>query len=245
MVESMFEHLETTPLANRAREAILEAILSERFDGDRLPSEEGLGKMLNVSRTTIRTALHGLERDGIITRRRAVGTTINRHVGPDMLALQRLVGFDWLLREKGHKVQVKTSWKRGPAPPELAAVFGLEAGEECCLTEKLYFADTKLAIYIRDLISWTEITSELEKKIPASMFEFSTRYCRHQIDHAVVQIAPVVKRAGATKLELPTGEAFARLHEHHYSSVGEAVAYSVIDVDDRFIRFEVFRRQQG
>jgi GntR family transcriptional regulator len=242
----MFARLENTPLANRAREAILEAILSERFDGDRLPSEEELGKMLNVSRTTIRTALHGLEQDGIITRRRAVGTTINRHVGPDMLALQRLVGFDWLLREKGHKVRVKTSWQRGGAPPELAEIFELEAGEECCLTEKLYFADGQLAIYIRDLISWNEISSELDRKIPASMFEFSTLYCRNQIDHAVVQIAPVVKRdAETTKLELAEGEAFMRLYEHHYSSTRHAVAFSVIDADDRFIRFEVFRRQQS
>jgi GntR family transcriptional regulator len=246
MNESMFVRLENAPLANRAREAILEAILSERFDGDRLPSEEELGKMLNVSRTTIRTALHGLEQDGIITRRRAVGTTINRHVGPDMLALQRLVGFDWLLREKGHKVQVKASWKRGPAPAEMAEIFELEAGEECCLTEKLYFADGKLAIYIRDLISWSEISSELDKKIPASMFEFSTRYCSEQIDHAVVQIVPMVKRdAETTKLELDQGEPFARLYEHHYSGARHAVAFSVIDVDDRFIRFEVFRRQQS
>ncbi|MEA2270551.1 MAG: GntR family transcriptional regulator, partial [Solirubrobacteraceae bacterium] len=70
MAVDAMDRLETTPLAERAREAILSAILSERFDGDRLPSEDELGKMLNVSRTTIRTALHSLERDGIITRRR-------------------------------------------------------------------------------------------------------------------------------------------------------------------------------
>jgi GntR family transcriptional regulator len=72
--------------------------------------------MLNVSRTTIRTALHSLEQDGIVTRRRAIGTTINRHVGPATLALQRLVGFDWLLEEKGHKVSVDQSWERTVRP---------------------------------------------------------------------------------------------------------------------------------
>ena len=56
--------------------------------------------MLNVSRTTVRTALQGLERDGVVTRRRAIGTIINPHVRPSSLALQRLIGFDGLLAER-------------------------------------------------------------------------------------------------------------------------------------------------
>jgi GntR family transcriptional regulator len=239
------DRLETTPLAERAREAILSAILSERFDGDRLPSEDELGKMLNVSRTTIRTALHSLERDGIITRRRAVGTTINRHVGPDMLALQRLVGFDWLLREKGHEVRVDSSWLRGPAPAEFASKFRLEGGTDCCLLEKLYFAGDDLAIYVRDLVPWSEIGRDLDEEVPPSLFEFSTTYCGQPIDHAVVDLAPMVKHDDAgTKLQVEDGLPYMRLHERHFSSARTPIAFSIIDVDDRFIRFEVFRRER-
>jgi hypothetical protein len=35
-----------------------------------------------------------------------------------------------------------------------------------------------------------------------------------------------------------------RLHERHFSSARTPIAFSVIDVDDRFIRFEVFRRER-
>jgi GntR family transcriptional regulator len=245
MVNDLFERIETTPLASRAREAILEAILEERFDGDRLPAEDELARMLNVSRTTIRTALHSLERDGIITRRRAVGTTINRHIDPDVLALQRMVGFDWLLKERGHKVKVDISWSQGPAPAELAKIFDMDPEAECCLTEKLYFADGELAIFIRDLVLWSELDRALDRKIPASLFDFSARYCRHRIDHAVAHIAPMVKRdEDTTKLDVGAEEPFVRLYERHFSSTADPVAFSVIDVDDRFIRFEVFRRQQ-
>lgn len=243
-VEHSFKQLENTPLADRAREAILQAILEKRFDTGRLPSEDELGRMLNVSRTTIRTALQGLERDGIITRRRAIGTRINRHVGPPTLALQRLVGFDWLLHEKGHKVKVDMSWERAAAPADLAEVFQLPADAEYLIMEKLYFADDDAAIYIRDIVSWAELERDPESQPPASLFEFSKQYLRHPIDHAVVELAPMVKRdGGTTKLETAIGEPFMRLYERHYSRNGEPTAYSVIDADDDFIRFEVFRRE--
>jgi GntR family transcriptional regulator len=240
----MFEQLENTPLAERARGAILDAILAERFDGDRLPSEEELARMLNVSRTTIRTALHSLEQDGVITRRRAVGTTINRHVGPPMLALQQLVGFDWLLEESGHKVKADVSWERTKVPADMAKLFELDPEADYFVTLKRYYADGQLAICLRDIIPWDNLVSDIEEEPPASLFEFSRRYCREPIDHAVVAIVPMVKRKDdGTQLEMAAGEPYIRLHERHYSSGGDPIGFSVIDVDDKFIRFEVFRRR--
>lgn len=240
----MFKQLENTPLAERARTAILEAILNDGFNGDRLPSEDELATMLNVSRTTIRTALHSLEQDGIVTRRRAVGTTINRHVGPSTLALHRLVGFDWLLKEKGHQVKVDQSWARRTPPEDMAEGFQVDPGADCFVTEKLYFADGALAIFVRDLMPWEEIEREPPKSPPVSLFEFSKRHCRTPIDHAVAQIEPLVKVPdNTTRLATDAGSAFIRLHETHYSQAGERVGFSMIDIDDEFTRFEVFRRR--
>jgi GntR family transcriptional regulator len=243
-VEPLFEQLENLPLAERAREAILHAIREERFEEGRLPSEDELAKLLNVSRTTVRTALQSLEADGIVTRRRAVGTTINRHVGRNMLALQRLVGFDRLLEEKGHEVGIEVSWERAAAPDDFVTLFGIDAGTEYCVGQKLYFADGRLAIYARDAIPWTEIAHELDDgELPASLFDFAARYSRRQVADAIVEIAPTVKRgADTTKLQVADGVAFVRLHARHYGDTGDPVAYSIIDVDDRFVRFEVFRR---
>jgi GntR family transcriptional regulator len=242
--EEMLSQLDNTPLAERARETILSAILNHRFEDDRLPAEDELGKMLNVSRTTIRTALHSLEQDGIITRRRAVGTTVNRHVGPATLGLQRLVGFDWLLEEKGYKSRIDVSWRRGPIPDELAAVFRIEPGEDCYLTEKRFYADDELAIYDRDIVPWRNLRADVTEDSPAVLFAFSQANMKAPIDHAVVEVVPLVMRKGmSTKLNLSSGTPFCRLHERHYSSAGEAIAFSVIDVDDSYIRFEVFRRE--
>jgi GntR family transcriptional regulator len=235
------ERLDNTSLTERARTAILEAILDRRFKG-RLPPEDVLATMLNVSRTTIRTALQTLEEHGVITRKRAVGTTINAHVRPSALALQRLVGFDDLLREKGYEVKVEVSWSRGKSPTD---VFPVDTDEDCLLTEKSYFAGKALAIWIRDIVPWRNLTTEeLEDPLPASLFDFSRKYWKTEVDHAIAEILARTKETDAeTRLEVEECGAFTRLHETHYSSAGEPIAFSIIDVDNDFVTFEVFRRQ--
>jgi GntR family transcriptional regulator len=231
------------PLTEQARKAILEAIVDKRFD-ERLPSEEALAEMLNVSRTTIRTALQGLEQEGIITRKRAIGTTINAHVRPSTLALQRMVGFDGLLEEKGYAVDVEVRWRRRNPREDFVDAFSMEPDQDCLLTEKSYFADGKLAIYVRDAMPWSNLKDqEFAGDVPASIFEFSSSEWAVPVDHVVAEILPVVKRSNeTTKVPVKRGEAITRLHEYHYGTRGDQLAVSMVDVDTDFIHFEVFRR---
>jgi hypothetical protein len=55
-------------------------------------------------------------------RRRSVGTMINRHLDVASVALQRMVGFDWLLKEQGYSVQTQTHWSVGQCDPRLLEV---------------------------------------------------------------------------------------------------------------------------
>ena len=240
---SAVARIENVPLAERARALILQAILDKRFN-QRLPSEETLAEMLNVSRTTIRTALQGLEQDGIITRKRAVGTTINEHVRPTSLALHRMVGFDGLLREKGHEVEVEVSWRSGPAGSAAVEGLGVEPEQESLIAEKSYVADGALAIYIRDVVPWENLRDgEFDGEVPASIFEFSALEWRERVDHAVAEILPMVRKGPETTKLAVGDEPFTRLHERHYNGRGELLAVSIIDVDNRFFHFEVFRRR--
>ena len=236
------EELDNVPLVVRARTAILNAILEDRFGG-RLPAEDKLAAMLNVSRTTVRSAVQGLERDGLISRRRAIGTTINQHVGPRTLALQRLVGFDWLLKERGHEVRVDIRWERMTPPPSIQRAVPWDDPVECFATEKQYFADESLAIYLRDFIPWANLKRDsIADPLEPSVFEFSRRHCTQPITHAVVEIVPLVKtKKAGTKLPGGTNEPFIRLHETLYARDAAIVGWSFVDVEDRFIRLEVFR----
>jgi GntR family transcriptional regulator len=238
------DRLDNAPLAERARAALLEAILEKRFV-KRLPPEDVLAEMLNVSRTTIRSALQSLEEHGVISRKRAVGTTINAHIRPSSLALQRLVGFDALLTEQGYRVHSKVDWERTTPPSDAVDVFDLAPDQDCLVTSKRYFASDHVAIAVRDVVPWDTLTTEtFEEPLAASLFAFSRMYCRTPIDHAIVEIIALVKDNGqGSALSIEPGRPFTRLNETHYSAAGERVAFSVIDVDNDFVSFEVFRRE--
>jgi GntR family transcriptional regulator len=235
--------IDNVPLTERARTAILQAILEKRFDR-RLPSEEALAQMLNVSRTTIRAALQSLEQDGIITRKRAIGTTINAHVRPSALALQRMVGFDSLLREKGHDVEVKVEWERGKPSADQVKSLGVPPDQDSMLTAKSYFADGSLAIFVADVMPWAYLSDpDFDRDVLPSIFEFTGRECRKPVDHAVAEILPLVKQGKqSTRLPIKAGTPFIRLHEHHYARDGDLIAVSTVDVDSAYFHFEVFRR---
>lgn len=235
------ERLDNRLLASRARKEILEAIFDGRFT-KKLPNEDRLAEMLNISRTTVRTALQSLERDGVVTRQRAIGTLINPHVTPSSLALQRLAGFDGLLAERGYEVEVESSWRWGEPPAELPPAVPAEPGDECLLIEKSYFADGTLAMAIFDVVPRQVIAVEtLPEELDASIFAFSDRMWVSPIHHAVVGLEPLVKEGGNSRLDIADGQPFLRLHEMHYSAAGEPISYALVDIDKRYISLEVVR----
>jgi GntR family transcriptional regulator len=200
--------------------------------------------MLNVSRTTIRSALQSLEQQGIVSRKRAVGTTINQHIRPSALALQRLVGFDTLLRERGYTVRSEVSSERTTPSHSMAEVFDLSSDCQCLIMNKRYFAGEQVAIAVRDIVPRETLTTEsFEEPLPASLFGFSAAYCRTPIDHAVVEITALIKdKEQGSCLSIAPGKPFTRLNETHYTAAGVPVAFSLIDVDNAFVSIEVFRR---
>jgi GntR family transcriptional regulator len=244
--DPLVQQFDTAPLAERVRAAILEAILGEKFV-QRLPNEDVLAGMYGVSRTTIRAALQSLEIEGVVTRRRAIGTTINSHVRRSALALQRLVSFAELLKERGHEVRVEAGHHRADTPPaDLVAAFGADvpAREPAFLTDTSFYADERLAIHIRDLVPWGRLRdqSRMPEVGDPAHFDFARAYLLQPVVHAVAEIRPVVNDGERTALPVATGSAFTRLLERHYAADGSVMAVSLVDVDDDFVVFEVVRR---
>lgn len=235
-------------LTQQVLDAMIRAIRLGSFPGGRLPPEDQLAELLGVSRTTVRRALQSLEQIGVIERRPGRGTRLRQHATPDLLALHGLVPFPTLLRELGHEVTSKVSWRHVDTADE-----DLVARLDRAVTGAAYEVDVVLlangvpAVAMRerfpaDVLRQTPSEEDLQA---GSILFVSERCFRHPIDHAVASIEPCVTGADGAQdpgLELPDGRPYLALHEIFYSSEEEGLAISQVSINPEYISFSVFRR---
>jgi len=69
------------PLYSRIESLIRSKILSGQYEpGEKIPTEEEFVKHFGVSKATIRNAISGLERDGLVTRKQGKGTFVSEAI---------------------------------------------------------------------------------------------------------------------------------------------------------------------
>ncbi|MGQ9748006.1 MAG: GntR family transcriptional regulator [Candidatus Caldatribacteriaceae bacterium] len=108
--------------------------------GDLLPPEEELEERFKASRTTIRSAMGELEKDGLVIRRRGKGTVVQEPKTAQNL--NYISSFTETLRGKGIEVTTGSlTVELIPAPSRVIAAFGLEKGEKVYLIQRTRIAN--------------------------------------------------------------------------------------------------------
>jgi GntR family transcriptional regulator len=237
-----------TSLAFRAREAILHSILERRFEDSRLPPENELADMLGVSRTTVRSALQSLEQHGVLTRSPRRGTQVHGRLSPSMVALQRLIGFTRLLEEQGYTVETVTTPNLTAAvPDEVASALGTNSGVAVYAISRLFFASGRPAIWVINYIA-SDLFAETpsDAQLAQSPFDMGELLVGGPVDHAVVELVPSLANDEVVKqLGLKPAEAYLLVKETHYSVTGVVLGFSLIHVNDHFVRFRLYRGGDG
>lgn len=237
-------------LTQQVLEAMVRAIRLGSFASGRLPPEDELAKQLGVSRTTVRRALQSMEQIGLIERRPGRGTKLRVHAKPDLLALHGLVPFPTLLRELGHDVVSKVSWRKlATTPPDLAVQLGREVSSGSYELDVVLLAGddpavTMLERFPTDVLGSTPSEHDLQA---GSILFISDRCFAQKIDHAVATLEPRVVPAGDEEdpgrgLDLPPGRPYLALHETFYSAEEVPLATSQVSVNPKYVSFSVFRR---
>jgi GntR family transcriptional regulator len=102
--------------------------------GEVLPSERELAKAHGVSLMTARQALHGLELQGVVERRRGSGT----FVAPLSVRYNKLLSTTELMSSRGLAVESKILYADAvPPQPEIAARLGIPAQTPLLKLERL------------------------------------------------------------------------------------------------------------
>ncbi|MFN9773251.1 MAG: GntR family transcriptional regulator [Burkholderiales bacterium] len=117
-----------TPLYATLEKSLADAIRTGRHpEGSMLPTEAELSRTWSVSRQTVREALRRLDEQGLIVRRRGVGTRVARDGGGRRFVLG--VGTMTDIAEYADRVRLKVeSMASVKANAELATVLGCRAG---------------------------------------------------------------------------------------------------------------------
>jgi GntR family transcriptional regulator len=237
--------LQTRPLAEQAREALLTAIREGRFPEGRLPPEADLAGQLGVSRGTLRAALQSLSAEGLISRRRRHGTFVNEHLVRASMPLNRMIPFARLVEQSGYVASTDPSeYASGPAEDSEAEELALSPGTEVLRAFRLLRADGEPVITVTDVLELTRLSVDPAKLKPAeTTFEFLERNAGTRIDYATSEIVPRVATASTPRrLGLRAGTPYVQLHEVVYNESQERVALSVICVVDRLVRLSLLRR---
>jgi GntR family transcriptional regulator len=125
--------LRSQPLYLQTIEALHDLLERQVFrPGDALPREDVLAKQLGISRLTLREALGYLESDGIIERRRGVGTFVTEPTRSHIWGgLERLESVRSLARVAGMDAEsVNRQFTTIQATPDWADKLAVAAGSE-------------------------------------------------------------------------------------------------------------------
>lgn len=122
------------PLNRQVEQYLRRLIQEEQYqNGALLPTEVEISKELGVARNTVRTAMGALVRQGLLTRKKGVGTQVSR--APIATELARWNSFTLELGDRMTTLERSVRWV--PAQREVARELDLLSGEKICCLERL------------------------------------------------------------------------------------------------------------
>ena len=200
--------VDSEQLFTKVRKLLLDMLETGAFaNTEKLPSEENLAKSLGVSRSVLRDVLAIFEAEGYITRRRGVGTIINRHIINTRTRLDIEKEFLELISDAGYTPKIDfVNVKYEAADCSLAQKLSIEKGSKITAVERLVLADNRPAIYCIDYIAkkLVKVQHYTESELHKPIFHFLEKYCYEEVSHNLTRVMPVVadsKIAGLLQVE--------------------------------------------
>jgi GntR family transcriptional regulator len=244
---------ESTPLAQRVAEQLREKIMSGQLQPEeQLPNEPELSALLNVSRSTVRSALTILEQGGFVLRRRGIGTFVAR-TPPTFNNLNVNSGVTQLIRSSGAEPGcVELLVVARPASDHVAGRLDVEPGSPVVAVERVRLANDRRTVFSLDHLP-SSLFHTLDGEIPLariqefvsehqSMYAFLRHVLNLDIHHGIARIRPLTADSYlAEKLQVRRGSGILHIEQVDYNAFGEPIALA----DEYFVAdaftFTVYR----
>ena len=214
-----------TPAYKRIQAAILKRFRTGQLKpGDSVDSERELARIHHVSLMTARHALAGLEREGLVERRRGAGT----FVAPPKIHFNKLMSFSEQMSGRSLSACSKVlSIRLIDNEQEIAARLALPPSSRLIKIERLRLGGEESFALETCYLSGEEfgglVHAHLER---GSLFSTLEHDYGVQLAHADEEIdATVADPQTARVMEIPRGVPLLRIRQVIYSSNGRAIVY--------------------
>jgi GntR family transcriptional regulator len=244
---------ENTPLAQRVAEQLRRMIMGGELQPEsQLPNEPELSNLLNVSRSTVRSALTVLEQGGYVLRRRGIGTFVAKDP-PTYNNLNFNSGVTQLIRASGAKpgcTEVLVTTRA--ASEHVANRLDVAPDTPVVTIERVRLANERRVVFSLDYLPHCLFhpsegaipLAEIEAFIISqqSMYGFLEQRLSVEVHHGVAWIRPLTAESYiAEKLRVPRGSSILYIEQVDFSADGVPIAladeYYVADA----FTFSVFR----
>ena len=246
--ESTMARARTRPLLpDVVRSKLRRAIIEGKFPpGTKLPNEDALCGRYEVSRITLREAVHGLIEDGYVIRRQGSGTFVSQ--GPPLRnTLDTNFSYTEYLESTGIRVSKKIlQARRIVGSREVLDDLHLPSGSEVLEIRRVRIADRKPAIYSID--SLPPGIADPRRDLGAfSQSLYKLLESRgHPVDHARTIIAPQVATLEISKiLGVAVGTPLQHLKQVDFDVAGRPAMHSLEWHVPSVIELRVHRRGPG
>jgi GntR family transcriptional regulator len=152
----------------------------EYTPGSRIPSETSLAKRFGVTRMTVRHAVDGLIREGLVTRRHGSGTFVS-HQPHAQRALNRLTGFSEDMRGQGRRsTTTELDQKEAEPSNRIRGLLELQDGAHVTVLERLRLVDDEPVTFHRVWLPFS-LAPELARR----SLEGASLYATLEQDHGI------------------------------------------------------------
>ncbi|MPM53862.1 hypothetical protein SDC9_100632 [bioreactor metagenome] len=235
-------------LSNKITQSLLYEIRYGEFsDQDTLPPEVDLAERFGVSRNIVRECLTKLEREGWISRKRGVGTVINRIV---VRAETRIdLNYELLktLEMAGHSASSRlVSISFVPADAKLAQKLEISEGDPVMRLPRVILANEQPCIFCIDYIPGSNILTQdwQPEELRYSIYPFMKKRCGCEVEISLTEVrAMPVTEEVAQALRVPLTSSLLFLSEVGYDFRSRPVLYSEEYMMDGIIHHMVVRKK--
>ena len=218
---------------------------AELKEGDALPTETALCKTLGISRSTVRQAFQMLEDEGVIIRKKRVGTRVCK---PKLKRnINNLYNFTTEMFALGLAPSSRLiSFSTVHPPAKIAELLNLSSGDTTFRIERLRLADGEPLLLETAYIP-TEICPSLTKEQLNDSLYATIRECSGSSPMEATEIyeAITLNKRDAEYLKLRAGEPGFRIQRISKNTAGEIFEYCVELARGDRNKFQIVLKNSG